>query len=428
MEEVLIITYYWPPAGGPGVQRWLKMSKYLPEFGVKPVILTVDPEQATYPLRDESLLQDVAPNLEVIRTATSELFGTYKKASGRGEVPFSGFANETDRPGPRQILARWVRGNFFLPDPRRGWNSYAIRKALELIDSRNIRTVITTSPPHSTQLIGRALRKARGIRWIADFRDPWTDIYYYNRFYPTRLARAIDAGYERKVLEEADLVLGVSDALNRLLQAKVSKNRDNFRALPNGFDEEDFSGPAPEKEDGFVLTYTGTLAEQYPLDGLIRAVENLPADYRERFRLRFIGRRDEATEKRLAVLPWVERLSSTTHHEAINAMRAAHALLLVIPSIPTNEGILTGKIFEYLAAGNPVLGIGPVNGDAASLLRETGAGEMRDYHDATGLSTLLKNWMDGHLPQPTGKSAGFSRKQLAGRLAGMIRQPASSAS
>lgn len=399
------------------MQRWLKMCKYLPEYGIRPVVLTVDPNQATYPQRDVSLVDDVAEGLEVIHTPTSEWFGTYQKASGRKEVPFSGFANESDKPGPRQKLARWVRGNFFLPDPRRGWNAHAVRKALQLIDERGIDTVVTTSPPHSTQLIGRALSKARGVRWIADFRDPWTDIYYYRQFYPTRLARALDAAMERRVLEQADAVLVVSEEMKRLFAAKVSAPGSRFYVVPNGFDEADFPPYVPKHPSTFVLTYTGTLAGAYPLDGLLEAVQSLQGQVT----LRFVGNRDEKTEKQLAALPFVQLEGPKPHALAIAAMQEASALLLVIPDIPKNEGILTGKIFEYLAAGPPILALGPPQGDASLILQRTEKGQMFSYSDVNAIRQALQKWISGESPLGNNTHQSYSRKRLAGAVAEVIK-------
>ena len=216
MKKVLIITYYWPPSGGAGVQRWLKFAKYLPEYGWQPIILTVDQEYASYPQRDESLLSEVNPACLVYTTKSFELYNLYKFISGKKEVPYGGFANET-RESFFQKASKFLRGNFLVPDPRRGWNKYALGKAIELIREFNIDTVVTTSPPHSTQLIGLKLKQEFNTRWIADLRDPWTDIYYYNQFKHTALARKIDQKYEREVVENADLLITVSEDVKRIL-------------------------------------------------------------------------------------------------------------------------------------------------------------------------------------------------------------------
>ena len=198
MNKVLIVTYYWPPSGGAGVQRWLKFAKYLPEFGWEPIILTVDPQFAAYPVTDYSLNEDVPAGLRIYSTPATDYFSIYRK--DKSKIPTAGFANSMDDTLKGKFL-RFIRGNFFLPDPRKGWNRYAFKKASDLIDSEGIKHVITTSPPHSTQLIGLKIKKKYPeIKWIADLRDPWTDIYYYKQFYPTLLSKRIDAGYEKRFL------------------------------------------------------------------------------------------------------------------------------------------------------------------------------------------------------------------------------------
>jgi hypothetical protein len=175
MNKVLIVTYYWPPSGGAGVQRWLKFSKYLPEFGWEPIILTVDPEFAAYPVTDYSLSEGFPSSVKIFKTAATNYFRVYNKDKTR--IPTAGFANNKENTLKEKIM-RFIRGNFFIPDPRRGWNSFAFRKACEIIETERIENIITTSPPHSTQLIGLNIKKKYpAINWIADLRDPWTDIY-----------------------------------------------------------------------------------------------------------------------------------------------------------------------------------------------------------------------------------------------------------
>ena len=191
--RVLIITYYWPPGSGAGVQRWLKFAKYLPALGWEPVILTVDPEYAAFPATDDSLLNEISTGLEIHKTKARDWFRIYRK--DKTKIPSAGFAANDNNSFTGKII-KFIRGNFFIPDPRRGWNRHAFREACRLIETGEIKHVITTSPPHSTQLIGLSLRKKYpAVKWIADLRDPWTDIYYYDQFYHTTIARKIDELY-----------------------------------------------------------------------------------------------------------------------------------------------------------------------------------------------------------------------------------------
>lgn len=418
--RLLVISYYWPPAGGPGVQRWLKTSLALAELGHQVEILTVDPEQATYPLRDESLLDEAKP-LTVHHTPARDWFAAYQKLTRRKEVPFSGFANQAGRPGPIQRLSRFIRGNFFLPDPRRGWNDYALSKARQLHAKWPFDVIITTGPPHSTHLIGRDLKRQLGIQWWADFRDPWTDIYYYDRFYPSRWARRLDARMEHSVLSESDRIITVSKDLQRLFEAKVPGASERCHIMPNGYDPADFSQEALTPNNAvYTLAYTGTLTLEYPVrlvEDTLRQILNSG----RALRLRMAGRPAKEFEARMAHLQeefpqfHTEFLGYLPHKSSVAVLQEADALLLLIPDLPNNQGILTGKLFEYLGSGRPIWGFGPLNGDAQEILHGCQAGTL--FESATEASQCLMRWMD---EGPTGAYLearnAYTRKGLASQL------------
>jgi glycosyltransferase involved in cell wall biosynthesis len=252
MNKVLIITYYWPPGSGAGVQRWLKFSKYLPSFGWEPVILTVDPEFAAYPALDNSLGAEISTSLRIFKTRATDYFRIYSK--DKKNIPSAGFASNDDKWLKGKIL-RFIRGNFFIPDPRKGWNKHAFRKACEIIDNESIKHVITTSPPHSTQLVGLKLkRKYPEIKWIADLRDPWTDIYYYDQFYPTFISKLTDRKYENAVLQSADRIITVGKSLKELFATKIFGISNKTEIITNGFDEDDFTGRISESPDKFTIS------------------------------------------------------------------------------------------------------------------------------------------------------------------------------
>ena len=269
MKKVLIVTYYWPPSGGPGVQRWLKFVKYLPELGYEPIVITVDPAKATYPITDESLLSEVPQELKIIRTATREPYGIYKTLSGRKKVPYSGFTNEPST-GFFSKVSRFIRGNLFVPDARIGWNSFVIEKAAEIIKKNKIEVIITTSPPHSTQLAGLELKKMfPGIRWIADLRDPWTDIFYYKKMLHLPYIKKKDQEFEKSVLSNADAVITVSDFISRIFSEKPGADcQGKVHVITNGFDPVDFlkTDVKPDPEF-FTLAYVGTISDEYILSG-----------------------------------------------------------------------------------------------------------------------------------------------------------------
>ncbi|MEI8224836.1 MAG: glycosyltransferase family 4 protein [Bacteroidota bacterium] len=417
MNKVLIITYYWPPSGGAGVQRWLKFTKYLPEFGWEPVILTVDPEYAAYPVTDNSLAAELPLSVKVHRTPAIDYFSIYKKDKSR--IPAAGFANSVDNTFKGKIL-RFIRGNFFIPDPRRGWNKYAFRKACEIIETEGINHVITTSPPHSTQLIGLNIKKKYpGIKWIADLRDPWTDIYYYKQFYPTFISKRIDSGLEKKVLKKADRIITVGASLKTLFSLKVKGIENKTEVITNGYDEADFKVIAANEPSRFTITYVGTLSDIYPVKGLIAALKNLRLEGKD-FVLRFVGTVSEnVRELIMSDIPdsSVEFLPYAIHSEAIKYMMSSTVLILIIPSHKSNKSIVTGKLFEYLASGKPILCLGPADGDAAEIINKCRSGVTVDYYDEEKISKFL-----GNVDQYSGlsdKSAveDFSRFSLTKRIA-----------
>jgi glycosyltransferase involved in cell wall biosynthesis len=392
MKNVLIITYYWPPSGGAGVQRWLKFTKYLPEFGWRPVILTVDPAYATYPQRDESLKAEINSECLVFTCKSFEFYNLYKRLSGKKEVPYGGFANASDE-GLMLEVSKFIRGNFFLPDPRKGWNKYAVQKAGELIRNFGIETVITTGPPHSTQLIGLKLKKKYKINWIADFRDPWTDLYYYTEFKQTALARKIDEAYERMVIENSDLIITVSESFKRLLATKSRHNlSQKIHVVPNGFDQEDFYARRLSKESEFTITYIGTISAIYQIDGFIGALTRLDEGEKERLKIRVVGKMAASLADKFDISGIkTEFVGYVEHSKSIDFLLQSSLLLLIIPKVKNNEGIVPGKFFEYLASGKPVLALGPSNSDLARLIRETRSGRLLEYDDSEHIASYISS-------------------------------------
>ncbi|MFM9007337.1 MAG: glycosyltransferase, partial [Bacteroidota bacterium] len=264
LKKLLVISYYWPPAGGAGVQRCLKFVRHLPEFGYEPIVITVDDRAATYPVTDPTLQSDIPAGVRVIRTKSFEPLSVLSRLVGKENVPYGGFAN-TRKESRVQRLLRWVRGNFFIPDARKGWVSYALQAATRIIREEQIERVLISSPPHSSQLIGLQLKKRfPGLTWIADMRDPWTDIYYYQDLMHTQIAARADARMERQVLESADLILVVSEPIRQtFLKKSDTLNPSKFAVIPNGYDADDFQSRNRERAMNFTISYVGTLAESY---------------------------------------------------------------------------------------------------------------------------------------------------------------------
>ena len=429
LRRLLYLTYYYAPSGGSGVQRAVKMTRYLTRFGWHPTVVTVDPEAAAFPHRDATLLADIPDAVHVARTPTWDPYAMYAALQGRKkeEVVTTGFAG-AGAEGFREALARWVRANLFIPDARVGWVPYAIAEARRLHARTPFDALVTTGPPHSTHLAGLWLSARLGLPWLADLRDPWTDIYYYRDLPRTAPAAALDAFFERAVLRRAHARVAVGPGLADHYRAKGGKP---VHVIPNGFDPADFAAPAPPPDpETFVLAFVGTfLGQQNP-----RALWQVLADLRREgripaFRLRLVGTTDAGVRQAIADagLDDVTRDEPpVSHPDAIRAMQAADALLLCINRVPGAAPIVTGKVYEYVASGRPVLGVGPPGGDAARVLDETGAGQMFDWDDGDGIRAdvlrLYEAWAEG---QPVGGATpqaalAYSRPRQAEALARVL--------
>ncbi|WP_238388041.1 glycosyltransferase family 4 protein [Hymenobacter sediminis] len=428
--RLLVLTYYWPPSGGAGVQRSLKFVKHLPQFGVEPTVITVDPSQGAYPVLDHSLAADVPPQVRVIRTSTFEPFDSYKRLTGK-QVPYGGFVGES-KTSRLQRLFKFVRGNLFIPDARRGWNRYALQAVADLLAAgEEFDAVLTSSPPHSTQLIGLELKRRFGLRWLADMRDPWTDIYYYKELNHTPLARWLDARYERQVLEQADAVLVTSPHTKRLFLGKSKQiAADKIQVVPNGYDEDDFRAVSTPPPDALLITHTGTISETYHVEQLLAACAECARRHHEvPLRLRFVGKVSDGLRQQVVAAGLGEQtefVPFVPHDESVGYLLRSTVLLMAIPDVANNLGILPGKVFEYLAAGKPILCVGPAGSDADLLLRECGAGQALPYADyetmLAHLEALAAQWRNNpNLDLPAGRATAYSRRALTERLAKLVR-------
>lgn len=426
MKKVLLITYYWPPSGGAGVQRWLKFSKYLPEFGYTPIVLTVDEKRASYAQPDYSLLQEISPDLQVHKTDTFEPYNLYRKLSGKKEIPYGGFTNQKKLTFFEKF-SRFIRGNLFIPDPRKGWKRYALKKALALIREQKIEVIVTSGPPHSTHLIGRSIQKITGLRWIADFRDPWTDIYYYDDLFHTCLANRYDRYLEKSVLENAHKIVTVSQEVGKLLSDKIPGTHEKIVVIPNGYDDADFDRAPAISNDIFTITYTGTISVSYHIDQLIEAMGHLPAALKNNLKIKFIGHVPEDIIRLFmqnGLGSRVEILGYIPHGQAVSHMKGSSMLLMAIPDTPQNKGIVTGKFFEYLAAGRPILAIGPPGGDLDLMIRECKGGMLFDYHEQEKMKQYIQDafikYEQGILVGETKGAEKFTRRNLTRELANIL--------
>ncbi|CAA9224789.1 MAG: TPR/glycosyl transferase domain protein [uncultured Adhaeribacter sp.] len=430
--KVLFFSYYWPPSGGAGVQRSLKFVKHLPEFDLTPTVITVDEKQGAYPVLDTSLAADIPPATRIIRTATREPFEYYKKLTGKKEIPFGGFANQNKESLVQKIF-NFVRGNLFIPDARVGWNRFAVQAGKKLLQTESFTAIVTTSPPHSSQLIGLTLKKQfPHVKWIADLRDPWTDIYYYQELKHTALAKKIDANYEKAVIQTADAILVTSADTKRLLVAKSPTiDSTKIHVVPNGFDDEDFHYPSEPPRDKFCITYTGTITETYNIELFLKAFAEVARRHPHiPFRLRFVGKISELIRRQVeqaGITALTEIIPFVPHGESIRYLMSATMLLMGIPDVVNNFCILPGKLFEYLASNKPIICIGPLHSDADRIIDECGAGRVFHYaaYDSMVdyLDQMANHWqINPNLDLPMVNYQRYSRRALTGNLAEIIRE------
>ena len=431
MKRVLIITYYWPPSGGSGVQRWLKMSKYLPEYGWQPVIYTT--ENAEYPIVDPSLEKDISPEAEIIRRPIVEPYTFYKKFLGikQDETVKMGFIEEKEKKqGWKKNLSLWIRGNLFIPDARCWWVKPSVRFLKDYLKQHPVDAIVSTGPPHSMHLIAMKLKKALDIPWIADFRDPWTEIDYYGDLHLTRWADRKHHRLERAVLTQADKVVTVApDGARRLGRLG---NR-NVRVVYNGFDRDDNTVSAVAPSEKFIVTYLGVLSKIQNPEHLWEAFGELAKENEEfskNLKINMIGQIDSSVVQSISEQGLTDHVTYSPYipHSEVSAVHHSSTLLLLLlmpDSEPRAKGLLTGKLFEYMVSGRPILCIGPEDGDAARILKETHSGITVSFGDKekmkAALNELYQSYLENNLPSNASKEVEkYSRKAMAGEYARLL--------
>lgn len=446
MKRVLIITYYWPPTAGSGVQRWLKMSRYLPEYGWQPVIYT--PENPEAGMTDESLLKDIGPETEIIKRPILEPYAIFNALTGSRKDNGTASANASNRhaagavnpinavgsKSPMMRMSLWLRANVFVPDPRFLWIRPSVRFLKKYLREHPVDAIVSTGPPHSMHLIARNLHRATGIPWTADFRDPWTRIFYFKHLPLTGCSRKRYAAMELSVLREADNVVAVTDSMIRDFIEETGTGQDNsatgkFHVIENGYDEADFAGiTAAALPAGFNLVHTGLFsAEGNPRKlwkVLAELCRNLPG-FRRDLHLTFAGKTDREIldEVRKAGLEaQLSDLGYVPHHEANRLQKAADLLLLPLREEPEAAGILTGKYFEYLASGRPIAAFGPHGSVLENSLEKTRSGKMFDWDEEDSLKQYITGIYKGDICPARNIEAvsEYTRRTLAGRIAEIL--------
>jgi len=428
LKKVLVVTYYWPPAGGPGVQRVLKFVKYLPEFGWQPIVLTV--RDGEYPAIDETLNEEIPDECLEYSTVSLEPGHLYKKFVGMSQgsnIPNAILADE--EVSVRQRISNIIRLNLFIPDAKIGWKPFAIKKGKELLQKQRPDIILSSSPPPTTHLIARRLAKHGGIPWIADFRDPWTEIHYYENQPRLKIAQKIDHHLEKEVLETATRITCISQQdIEKDFGTKVSP--DKCRNIPNGYDEDDFQSIHFQAQPGdkFIMMHLGSVGSERNPVNLFQAISILAKEENvtpETFTVEFVGPVEESvvsSMEQFGIEQFVKLVPYLPHHEALKKMQSASALLLLVTQSEQNERILPGKTFEYMRAGKPLFALGPEKGEVAYILQQYESGAICDYSKLQNITNHLRHlflqWKNqGQLQNKiSGQVERFSRRNLTGEL------------
>jgi glycosyltransferase involved in cell wall biosynthesis len=428
-KKVLIITYYWPPSGGGGVMRWLKMSKFLPELGWQPIIYT--PENPDSSVSDESLLQEIHEDIIELKTPIWEPYHLYRKLSGKkSDAKFkAGYISEASSGNWKNKLSVFIRGNFLIPDPRRFWIRPSIKYLSKYLKENKVDLIVSTGPPHSMHLIALDLKKKFNIPWIADFRDPWTDIDFYSKLRLTKWADRKHHKLELKVLAKADNVVTVSPGCAKDFSGITNRK---IEVINNGFDPQDFCFEKQDLDKKFTISHFGAFNKDrnpIALWNVLGDLSKTNIKFKKLLQIQLIGQTDESVIIEIQKsglsnnLTLIEHLP---HKEGLMQLSKSQVLLLPLNDAPNVLGILPGKMYEYLALQRPILALGPTNADFAKIIRETNSGESYNFSDNEGIKHSIKKYFelfqDNKLEIESSSYEKYSRKNLAKQFINLINE------
>jgi glycosyltransferase involved in cell wall biosynthesis len=424
LKKVLIITYYWPPSGGAGVQRWLKFVKYLREFGWEPIIYT--PENPEAPAIDHSLEKDIPEGIEVIKTRIWEPYTAYKRFVGRKQEDSikGGFLSENKRPSLTEKISVWIRGNFFIPDARKFWIKPSVRFLFEYLSKNPVDALVSTGPPHSMHMIAMGIKEKLNIPWLADFRDPWTNIDFYEDLMLKKFAHQKHIRLEREVLNAADSVVTVSWNWANDFEKLCSRKVD---VVTNGYDPDDFRNlPENSTNEKFVLCHLGSLNKDRNPEFLWKCLAQIAEEdkaFKKDLIIRFIGQVDYKVFddlERFNLMNNTEKFEYLPHDQTLLKASESSVLLLLLNNTPNVNGIIPGKVFEYLALKRPIICIGVENGDSARIIDESKAGLVINFDEEEKCRTVIKGLYQKYKNKTLVISAtGFekySRKEKTGEI------------
>ncbi|MEM7087690.1 MAG: glycosyltransferase family 4 protein [Bacteroidota bacterium] len=422
-KRVLIICYYWPPAGGPGVQRWLKFVKYFGEFGIDPIVFV--PDNAHYPLIDEAFEAEIPKNIKIIRFPIKEPYRFAKWFSKKKTKSMSSGIISEKAPSFLERAMLFIRGNLFIPDARIGWVKPASRFLQKYLNENEIDTIITTGPPHSLHLIGQRLKRALDIRWVADFRDPWTTIHYHKSLRLTEASARKHKTLERAVLTEADAIVVTSPGTKKEFSEITEKP---ITVITNGFDN---ALKAPRRPDEhFTLVHIGSLLTNRNPKVLWKVLAELIETHPEfaaQCRVKLVGAVSEDVLLSLnsyGLTNYTEEGGYVAHEEALQLQKNAQVLLLVEMNRPETKAIIPGKLFEYLSAGRPILALGPAGSDIKTIIDETKTGQFFSYSEERQIKDQIWNYFQDHMQQKLEVDSAsiekYSRRALTKEMAQLL--------
>ncbi|MFT5761967.1 MAG: hypothetical protein ACI8WA_001091 [Polaribacter sp.] len=420
--KVLIVTYYWPPSGGSGVQRWLKFVKYLQDFGIEPVVFTVD--NPKYPILDTSLENEIPKNITILKQPIWEpnsVLSFFKKNDAQQSA---GFLN----PNPTFFgkIVQYIRANYFIPDARKFWVKPSVDFLKKYLEEHRIDAVITSGPPHSLHLIGLELKKELNVKWISDFRDPWTEIDYFEQLPLTKSSIKIHQKLEKEVVEKSDAVL----VIGKTMKERFDKFSNNIHVVTNGFDN-DSTFTSTELDEKFTITHVGLMNSDRNPISFWKAISEIckeNTDFTSDYQVQFVGKialevRDSLEEYQIKNILDIGYVS---HQEVAIYQQKTHVLFLSVNNVKSAKGIITGKIFEYLQAKRPILAIGPINGDLADILNETNSGKIVNFDDVVNLKKeilqMYNSYKSGKLVSNITNIDQYHRRNLTQKLAEIIKE------
>lgn len=429
MKKVLVLTYYWPPSGGSGVQRWLKCVRYMRDFGWEPVVYTA--ENGEYPVIDEKLAQEVPEGVEVIRTKIWEPYQLYKRFTGqkKNERVVSGFLRDK-KPGLAARISMWIRGNMFIPDARKFWIKPSVRHLKAYLRENPVDMIVSTGPPHTMHMIGLKLKRATGLPWVADFRDPWTNIDFYSELKLSKRSDRKHHRLEKEVVQTASAVVVVGNNMKEEFEVIGNRKVD---VITNGYDEADVQTVAIEERDmAFSIVHIGLMNKHRSHEAFwaaLAAIRDADPDFAAAFKVVLVGKADVSARdaiQRHGLERHTEFIDYLEHTEAVKRQGEAQVLYLSINDTPNAKGVITGKIFEYLAARRPILCQGPEDGDAAVIVRDTRAGLVAGFQDQATTEAHLRHFFnlykENRLEVDSQGVEAYSRRELTGKFAQIFDQ------